>query len=330
MDNTIETSKVITNDAGAFRLQVVADPEGTGNPREEYDGHLGVMVADYYRHILPQEGEFRMQILAGLEDERRGFRLVSRWLRVFRGATVVLPIFSSGGNELRLSAGTVDDNADGAAIGVIYDTPETRKELNEGVTPEQVAEWLRAEVDQYTVWACGEMTAWEVQRLAGDDGDDEAWEPGVESCGGYYSTEEAREAGLPELERIAAEALAAHIEDLHAQALVENEQHGWTSARRSAERALAVLRQSDPRVAEAGLDWFGEGGLGTEALCDLVADLLHLSYLNGVHPGDVTNSALRNWIEETIGEDCEVAAEAHEENAAGYDHSRAKEDGRNA
>lgn len=220
MDNTIETSKVITNDAGTFRLVVVADPEGTGNPREEYDP-IGVLVAHYHGYALPQEGDQPSTITDKLRETDVGFRVVSRWLRMVHGASVVLPIFSGGGNELRLSPGTVDDNADGAAIGVIYDTPETRRHMPEDATPEQIAQWLRAEVDQYTVWACGEMTAWEVQRLVGDDGNDEAWEP-VESVSGYYSTEEAREAGMPELERVAEEALAAHIEDLHAQALIEN------------------------------------------------------------------------------------------------------------
>lgn len=220
MDNTIEASKVITNDAGTFRLVVVADPEGTGNPREEYDP-IGVMVAHHRGYNLPQEGDQPNTIIDKLRESDVGFRTVSRWLRMVHGASVVLPIFSAGGNELRLSAGTIDDNADGAAIGVIYDTPETRKELNEDATPEQIAAWLRAEVEQYTVWATGEMTAWEVQRLVGDDEDDEAWEPEI-GRGSYYSTEEAREVGMPELERVAEEALAAHIEDLHAQALVEN------------------------------------------------------------------------------------------------------------
>lgn len=257
MDNTIETSKVITNDAGTVRLQVVADPEGTGNPREDYDC-LGVLVAHYHGYALPHEGDRPNTITDKLRESDVGFRVVSRWLRMSHGASVVLPIFSSGGNELRLSAGTVDDDADadGAAIGVIYDTPETRKGLREGVAPEQIAAWLRTEVDQYTVWACGEMTAWEVQRLVGDPEQDEAWEP-VESVSGYYSTEEAREVGLPELERVAEEALAAHIEELHAQALVENARAQlapWADAANGKAAFFPMMTDDEnPEVTVAGV-----------------------------------------------------------------------------
>lgn len=322
MDTTIEVSKTITNDAGRFRLVVQGDPgmsQAMASPREEYDHHVGVMVAHDQGYVLPSEGDRANTIMDKLRESDVGFRAVSRWLRMFHGATVVLPIYRAGGNELRLSAGTADDNGDGAAIGVIYDTPQTRREVwgDRMPAPVYVETSLRDEVEQYDVWSAGEMTAWEVQRFTGDEDadedDDEVWEQ-LHNCGGYYSTEEAREQGMPELERIAADALAEHIEELHARALVENEQLGWTDARKGAERALAVLRQADPEMAEAELDHFGDGTLGIESLGNLVVDLLHLAYLNGEHPAHVTRSALNNWHEEVTEADIEVAAEAAEAN----------------
>lgn len=223
-DYVIETSREIETDAGTFRLQVLADPEGTGDPRKWSDAHLGVMVAHDRGYSLPEEGEWRVEIIHKLADrEERGFRIVSRWLRMFHGATVVLPIFSGGGgSELRLSAGTLDDDgSDGRVLGVIYDTPQTREDMREGATEADIAGWLAEEVRCYDTWANGEMTMWAVEKATVEDPNEDDWEH-VDSLGSYYSVEEAREVGMPELERIAADAQAEYIEELHAEALVEN------------------------------------------------------------------------------------------------------------
>lgn len=333
-DYVIEEGKTITNDAGTFRVLVLADPEGTGgNPREEYDGHAGtIVVKSYPRHITPQEdvpGLHHNTVLAAIEDTR--FRVVARWLRLVHGASVVLPLYNAGNLDApRLAPGTgaEDEDADpGNYIGVVFDTrdgwerlgitldsPDAHARSMATVTRDDVIDTLRTEVLQYNAWAHGEMTSWRIDRTD-KPGDDEVWEV-MESAGGFYTAQEAREDGTRELENIAAYSLIEHIDNLHAQALIENE--GTT--RVAAERALAMLRAAHPeQLGDATTEDFDTTSLGSEILTDVITDLFHLAYRSGQHPEDVVRSAMNNWHAEEAGE------EAEEE----YDHSRAKEDRRN-
>lgn len=223
MSEIIEVSKEIATDAGTYRAVVLADPDYPANPRVDSDVHLGVIVASYPGHNLPNE-----DIDYARFGEHR-FRVVARWLRMFHGATVVLPIYSGGGGpELRLLVGLRGDEANaGDYIGIIYDTAETRAKGWGEETPARdvVERALRAEVAQYDAWANGEMTMWAVQHSAAEESneDDSAdWET-IDDCGGYYSIEEARGEGVRALEAIAAEAQRAEVDRLHGEALAENE-----------------------------------------------------------------------------------------------------------
>lgn len=328
MDTTIEVSKTIANDAGTFRAVVLGDPgmsQAMASPREESDTHLGVMVAAYPFYSLPHEdgpvtGAHVKEAVSGHD-----FRVVRRWLRMFHGARVVLPIYSSGGSDLRLVAGDGAEGEDATAgnyIGVIYDTPKTRE--GENVSEAETIRWLRLEVAAYDAWANGEMTGYQVQRLTGEDEEaDEAWELVDEDAaesGGYFSVEEAREQAVVVLGEVAGAALHTQalaenaMYDLHTQALTENaERDAWTTGRRAAERALAVIRKLGGEAAAFKLDHFGLRTLGSETLRDLVSDLYHLAYRNGIHPEMVHRSAVNDWFEETTDEDTEVYVQACED-----------------
>lgn len=254
-DYVIEEGKEITTDAGTFRALVVADPEGF-NPRTNYDHHAGTIVADFRGYTLPQEdrpGLHHNTVLAAIEDHP--FRVVARWLRLFHGASVVLPLYNAGGNGgPRLSPGSGAEDEDAspgnyigvtfdsadrwAELGLTYDSPEAREKRLPTITRDDVVESLRAEVLQYNTWAHGEMLGWRVDRTA-NAGDDEVWET-VESAGGYFTVEDARADGTEELETIAAEAQAAHVNELHAVALAEHK--AWQRA--------AVVARLRPLVAE--------------------------------------------------------------------------------
>lgn len=216
MDYTIETDESTVNAAGEWRVRYATDPYGI-NPREDFD-QLGVMVAQARGYALPAEGEHGSWIGSHLRDARRGyahctdvhdFRVISRYLRLFCGATVVLPLYDGGGNDVRLVAGTADDEDDHSAVGLIYDTPATRKAIlgEETVEPESIAAILAGEVRAYAAWAAGEMVVWVIEQRDGDE-----WEP-IESCGGYYSVEDARESAQAEVQAVAAGELARWLDD---------------------------------------------------------------------------------------------------------------------
>ncbi len=182
---TIETTDPVQVGDTLYRLAITYDPHGE-NPREWSDTHMGVMVAYHRNYSLPCEdggnGYAGAQIAKYLNEHREygsgyghSFRALRRWLRMFHGASVVLPIYATGGED-RLYAGKLDDNGEGAC-GLIYDTPDTRRRgWGEDVSP---ATWvtvdnLRGEVDQYATWAHGEMTAWAVESYHLAHGEDPA------------------------------------------------------------------------------------------------------------------------------------------------------------
>lgn len=215
-DYTAETTDPVQIGDTLYRLRIDYDPHYPDSPRVDRDMHAGVMAAHHRGYHLPAEddtnprqGSTGAYLAAALDMRRcygggegRSFRAMRRWLRMFHGASVVLPVYATG-NDDRLQAGDLADDGEGAC-GLIYDTPDTRRRgWGDDSSP---ATWvtvdnLRAEVEQYATWAAGEMTAWAVERcdLAHDEDpaevdDDSGWTT-VESCGGYYSVAEARECG---------------------------------------------------------------------------------------------------------------------------------------
>lgn len=223
-DYVIDEGAEIANDAGTFRVLVLSDPYGL-NPREQYDFHAGTMVAQARGYDLPQEtgpGLYPGTVLAAIEDH--SFRVVARWLRMFHGASVVLPLYDAGSRDVVLAPGSGAEGEDANAgnyLGVIYDSAQRWADLGvTAITREDVVKTLREEVRQYSTWSTGEMTAYRIDRTD-NPGDDEVWQVWEGPYGGYYSVEEAREAA--ELSAVAANAQADHVTALHDEALAENE-----------------------------------------------------------------------------------------------------------
>lgn len=162
---------------------------GTDSPRED-DGNVGVLALWHRRLNLPREGDLYSRIIPNLGRENIG--VLTRWLKVFHGATVVLPVFGYDHGQVRFKAAhdpgyPFDDQWDAGLAGLIYDTPATREAT--GVTPEQVEQALIDEVRVYDQWANNELYRYEIRQGGGDD-DFEV----TDSCGGFYSEQEAREA----------------------------------------------------------------------------------------------------------------------------------------
>jgi hypothetical protein len=129
--------------------------------------------------------------------EDHDFRAVARWLRMFYGASTVLPLYSTG-QDGRPSAGDVTDAPDaGDYVGVIFDQPSTRRVT--GVAPADVAVALTVEMDEYSTWAVGDCYGYVIERaetgdsdpLAVDISDHNGWEH-VDSCWGLIGEDYAR------------------------------------------------------------------------------------------------------------------------------------------
>jgi hypothetical protein len=152
------------------------------NPREHTN--VGTFVHWHRRYNLGDE-----QISGQLDEAmaRGGLRTLTRYLTLFEGATVVIPVglidhsglsvYAGGGAHWSDSAGW-----DSGTVGVIFDTPESREDT--GVPLDKVEEALRSEITEYDKWLRGEVYWYEV-------GDDSLVS---DSCGGYIGLEYAKEA----------------------------------------------------------------------------------------------------------------------------------------
>jgi hypothetical protein len=178
------------NTTGKYWVHVEMDDSGgVASPRED-EINLGVMVLWHRRLRLPSEGEHAKRILRGLDEY--GFRTVARWLKVFHGATVVLPVHGYDHGQVRFKASDepgypFTDEWDAGVAGLIYDTPATREQC--GTAPELIEQALKDEVADYDRWSNGELWLYEVREADGQD------YTVVEACGGYYSEKDAKEAG---------------------------------------------------------------------------------------------------------------------------------------
>lgn len=161
------------------------DPE---DPRT-WDG-LGVMACSHSRYTLGDDHPLTEPVIDALR--RAPLRVVTRWLKVFHGATVVLPLYLYDHSGISMSAGTEATLAprgwDTSVVGLIFDTPEKREEW--GTPLERVEEALRGEVETYSAYLEGMVYRYTAY---GEDGEE------VSSCGGYYEEADALADGLAEL-----------------------------------------------------------------------------------------------------------------------------------
>lgn len=136
-------------------------------------------AADYYYERADSRGKFGQHF--------------ERWLRIYLGATVVLPLRLYDHSGLSMSVGSdahpMDPGGwDSGQVGWIFDTAETRAET--GVPLDRVEEALRAEVDEYDDWLRGNVFGYVIETANGEHYD---------SCWGFvgdpdYALSEAKAA----------------------------------------------------------------------------------------------------------------------------------------
>lgn len=141
------------------------------SPRE-WD-NVGTMVCLHKRYTLGD----KHTIESGDFD---GWEAVEQHLRDECGATVVLPIYMLDHSGIAVSTTPFGCRWDSGQLGLIYTT--TAKLAEFGVTPENAEAALVSEVETYNTYVSGEIYGYTVE--------DEQF---VDSCGGFFSEEEARE-----------------------------------------------------------------------------------------------------------------------------------------
>lgn len=151
-------------DGVEHRVYLVQD-DGCDSPRG-YDSNAGVMVTvggprNPYYAWPAEDGEVAASYVQCAVDDH-AFRVVARWLRMFYGATVVLPLYSSG-QEGRPAAGDVTDAPEaGDYIGITFDQPSTRRIT--GIELDDMPVALATDVDEYASWAVGDCFGYVIER----------------------------------------------------------------------------------------------------------------------------------------------------------------------
>ena len=201
-------AETTATDGTPFRVILEPDIDRTDlNPRDDYSNAGVIHVLDQRRYDVPQESD-----VPGIDAaiEEHDFRAVARWLRIFHGATAVLPLYSSySGNEWNIAAGDLDDAPEaGDYIGVTYDTAQTRKDTG-FVSPVQMAAAMAADVQTYRSWAEGDVWGHIVQRADLDaDGEITGWDAADDmgsSCWGFIGQQWAEEAAQEALDSVVAD-----------------------------------------------------------------------------------------------------------------------------
>lgn len=170
-------------------LVVVHHEDDPESPREW--GSLGVMACHHRNYILGDPGHpLTDDVIDALK--RAPARSVARWLRVFHGATVVLPLYLLDHSGISMSAGAPSafdpGGWDTSFVGLIFDDPDKREEF--GIAPENVEAALHGEVETYSAYLEGMVYRYTAY---GEDGEE------IASCGGYYEEEDALADGLAEI-----------------------------------------------------------------------------------------------------------------------------------
>jgi hypothetical protein len=157
--------ETITTSAGTFRVNYFYDDDAE-SPR--HWSNVGRMVLSHRRYDLPSEDEDAARAL-----EHHSPHVVARWLRIFRGASVVLPVWGYDHGAISFRAGDrlgqYADRWDSGLAGLIFDTPETREET--GCPPELIDEALRGEVSTFSDWSNGMFVGFVIERLDDPDGE---------------------------------------------------------------------------------------------------------------------------------------------------------------
>lgn len=208
-------SAVLERAHGSLRLTVQYDddPHPDNNPRT-WDSKIGVLFTPHSRYTLgdddvPADIRRAFDHYAGRGRHGRGAEMFARYLRVYHGATVVLPVglidhsglsmYVGGGAHLSDPGGW-----DSGTIGFTWDTPADRAEIGPTATPERMRESLVAEVETYDQWLRGDIYGYVIERVVRCDHGAEHRET-LESLWGMFGQDYAEAEALAVWERYVAD-----------------------------------------------------------------------------------------------------------------------------
>jgi hypothetical protein len=201
-------AETTATDGTPFRVILEPDTDAE-NPRDNYSNAGVIHVIPQSRYNVPAESSLGDYLREAIMDHP--FPVVARWLHIFHGATVVLPIYSNYGRDFNISAGDADEAPEvGNYVGVTFDTAATQRENGwNSACQTLTAAALAADVQTYASWAEGDVWGYVVQRAELDeDGEVIDWEPAGyvgDSCWGFIGQAWAEVAATEALDSAVAE-----------------------------------------------------------------------------------------------------------------------------
>ena len=192
------------------RVYITPD-EREESPRMEWD-HFGIMACRHRHYLL---GDYKHDMTREVWDayDRCGnLAIVARWLRMFHGATVVLPLglYDHSGISMYVGSGAHPFDSggwDSGVVGLIFDTPEQRETWgftgDDWGTPERIEEALRGEVKEYDQYLTGDVWGYVVERRetwTNGSGETMATWEHEDSLWGLYGSEYAKQEALAAFE----------------------------------------------------------------------------------------------------------------------------------
>ncbi len=160
-------------------IEIRYDELSDSNPRD-WD-NLSVMVCDHPRYNL---GDRQLEPDESEALGRGGWPLLTRYLRMSKGAVAVLPLWLYDHSGISISTGRTD-SWDSGQIGFAYVDKERIEYL--GAPSEDAEKQMRGEIEEYDSYLRGEVYGYIIN---GPDGDH------LDSCWGFvgdikYAKEEA-------------------------------------------------------------------------------------------------------------------------------------------
>ena len=167
-----------------FTIEVSEDHDEMFNPRECHD-NLGVMLCFHKRYILGDKNRI------GIEHEDfSSWEEMEEYLYENQDAVMVMPLYLYDHSGITMSTGDFGDRFDSGQVGFIYATREDvlkafghKRNLTKKLM-DKVISCLKCEVETYDKYLRGDVWSFSVTDAEGEI---------VESCGGFYGENEARE-----------------------------------------------------------------------------------------------------------------------------------------
>jgi hypothetical protein len=187
-----------------YTIEVCPDPDPM-DPRKEFD-NLGTMVCFHRRYELGDKLDLRA-------EDFRGWDEVEEHLRKSLGAVIVLPLYLYDHGGLRMKVGSFQGHLpqghaefDSGQVGFIYITADKiREEFGDSKSLEEVADYLRSEVDLYDDFLSGSVYGYRILDPNGEE---------VDACVGFYGYDHEK-SGLLGSARDEIDAVIAHEEKLY-------------------------------------------------------------------------------------------------------------------